>query len=72
MNSIERVNARLYTWGELNDWEIMALPDTIGLPAIRSPVFLSINSNELLILGGGLEGRRTGDAYLINVRSGEV
>ena len=72
MNLIERVNARLYTWGELNDWEIMALPDTIALPAFRCSVFLSINANELLILGGDLKGQRTGDAYLINVRSGEV
>ena len=72
LNSIERVNARLFTLGELNNWETIALPGTRTLPALQSPVFLSINVNELLILGGDFNHQRTGDGYLVNVRSGKV
>lgn len=53
MNSIERLNYR----GHANQWELIQ-PETSKLSQKEDSALLSLNENELMILGGNNSGNR--------------
>ena len=72
LDSVERLDASAVVSGRSTEWEIVQFEAGNAIPARGVPMVAPFSADEIIYMGGLMNGSCQGDGYIVNVVSGTV